>query len=56
MNFIIDYLLQRGWTTWLTGAIDKRVFAIVPVVMDQLNVVKVLVCINIVMKSVIEVA
>lgn len=32
---------QRGWTTWLTGAVDKRVVAIVPVVMDELNFVKV---------------
>ena len=28
---------KRGWTTWLTGAVDKRVIAEVPVVMDALN-------------------
>ena len=30
---------KRGWTTWITGAVDKRVVAIVPVVIDLLNVV-----------------
>lgn len=28
---------KRGWTTWLTGVVDKRIIAIVPVVMDALN-------------------
>lgn len=35
-------LLQRGWTTWLTGAVDRRVVAIVPIVMDLLNISEVL--------------
>lgn len=28
---------KRGWTTWTTAAVDKRVFAAMPVVMDELN-------------------
>jgi len=28
---------KRGWTTWLVGAVDKRVSAIVPVVMDAIH-------------------
>ena len=30
--------IQRGWTTWTTGAVDKRVIGIVPIVMDLLNI------------------
>ena len=26
-----------GWDTWLTGAVDDRIIAIAPIVMDMLN-------------------
>jgi PhoPQ-activated pathogenicity-related protein len=28
---------KRGWTTWLVGAVDPRVSALVPVVMDAIH-------------------
>ena len=37
-------LMQRGWTTWTTGAVDKRVIGIIPIVMDLLNMAKVSLC------------
>ena len=32
---------QRGWTTWTTGIVDKRVIGMVPIVEDLLNIQKV---------------
>lgn len=34
---------KRGWTTWTTAAVDKRVFAAIPMTMDlcNLNTVKI---------------
>jgi len=36
-KWVVAGASKRGWTTWTVGAVDKRVIAIVPVVMDLLN-------------------
>lgn len=36
-QFVVAGGSKRGWTTWLVGVVDKRVAAIMPLVIDALN-------------------
>jgi len=39
-KFVVAGGSKRGWTAWTTAAVDKRVAAVIPIVIDTLNLSK----------------
>lgn len=39
-GFVVAGASKRGWTTWFTGVVDKRVKGIMPMVYDNLDLVR----------------
>ena len=37
LKTLIFLIYHSRWTTWTVGAVDPRVMAIIPIVMDELN-------------------
>nr|XP_034960101.1 autocrine proliferation repressor protein A-like [Zootoca vivipara] len=39
-KFTLTGFSKRGWVTWLTAGVDKRVVSFIPIIYDLLNIVK----------------